>query len=410
MSRKEEKCMNTNPKYKVYLDCSEIRCKPSAVMTSKIFNYILKNGHTIETNIKKADILIMNACGASDPREKTSIDNIKIFLKKRKTNALVFMVGCLPKINPAVLQPLCNQVIVLSDSSELDTYLYRKVKYNDLEVDYIDHRIYNQLKINYHDGAFGIVLKKAEQIYRNKWADERFEVEICQGCPFQCSYCAMNRSRGNHIVSRQSSDILSDLNKHLKKNKIITLVADDCGGYGMDIGSTLPTLIREIHNHFPQNGIDIYYLNPYWIQRYEEEYMELFQTTRIDSVTIPIQSGSDRILKKMNRHYNADNINRIAKRIKSISPHTTIVTHLMVGFPGEKLCDYMKTIHALRNYDICNPIIYSDRPGTPSSEMPNKDGNFKKKTKHLLLLFLCTINFVLKKSTRQTLSRMIRNK
>ncbi|MCL2050358.1 MAG: radical SAM protein [Lachnospiraceae bacterium] len=400
--------MNNNHKYKVYLDCSEIRCKPSAVLTSKIFNYILENGHTIERNLKEADILIMNACGASDPLEKTSIDNIKIFLKNRKKEALVVMLGCLPKINPKILQPLSNQIIVLSNTSDLDFYLYRTIKYNALAIDYIDQRIYSQLKLDYHDGAFGALLKKVEKIYRSKWSDERFEVEICQGCPFQCSYCAMNRSRGNHVVSRQPSEILLDLGNHLKEDKIITLVADDCGGYGMDIDSSLPTLIHEIHNKFPQNGIDIYYLNPYWIQRYEEEYMELFQTTRIDSVTIPIQSGSDRILSKMNRHYKADNINNIAKKIKKISPHTTVVTHLMVGFPGEKLKDYIKTIRAIHNYDICNPIVYSDRPDTKSSIMPNKDSNFKKKAKHLFLLILCTINFIFKKSTRQTLNRMIK--
>jgi MiaB/RimO family radical SAM methylthiotransferase len=343
--------------------------------------------------IENADYIILNACGADEPRERDAINRISEYEGSKKDHTSILFLGCLPKINKDILEYYKFRIEIIEHYDMLDEIFYSNIKFNDIEVGYIDKDIYTKLKIPYHNGAFGLFLKHAERIFRKNIQKKRIEIEICQGCPFQCSYCAMNRSRGKTVVSRVPEDIITDIKTFIKKDIIINLIADDCGSYGIDMNMDLCSLIYTIYEAFPDNYIDIYYLNPFWLSKFKNRYLELVGKTKITSITIPVQSGSNKILSAMNRKYQIEEILNIIEKLRIISPDITIVTHLMVGFPGETIADFLKTLRIIKNFDICNPLMYSDRPGTESTSMNNKIGSLRMFIRHKILLIACVISF-----------------
>jgi tRNA A37 methylthiotransferase MiaB len=155
--------------------------------------------------------------------------------------------------------------------------------------------------------------------------------------------------------------------------KSLYLVADDCGSYGCDIGLSLPFLLRKIHEAYPELTIDLNYVNPAWLERQEEEFLKIFEEIRIGSVNVSIQSGSNRIIRKMNREYNIRHTRNMIERLMEISPPTHFWTHCIVGFPGETWLDFLKTLRLVHRLHFVYTFAYSDRTGTESSRMPSKN-------------------------------------
>lgn len=391
--------------YNVYLDCTEIRCKSSSVLASNIYKYLEENGHNVVESMQQADYIILNTCGADSFREKASIDRISVYKKKsRKLKKIIFL-GCLTKINRELLDSYASDIVVIQDNNSLDELFFNCIKYSDVNVRYIDNRIYEKLSIPLYDGAFGALSKSFEKVFRNNWQSRRFHVEISQGCAMNCSFCAIPYARGKKVVSRGIAEVISDIEKYYTDDKIITLVADDCGSYGIDINSSLPELLWEINSKYPDKPVDIYYINPFWLEHNADEYLEIIKRMNIASINISLQSGSNRVIEKMNRKYDIGNIKKIIKKIRKVSPQTIIITHLMVGFPGERYSDFWDTLSVVRYFDFCNPIVYTDRPRTRSYEMQDKNSNFTKAVRHKILMAYSIFWFLLRKLMRVVLCK-----
>ncbi len=386
--------------YNVYLDCTEIRCKSSSVLASNIYKYLEENGHNVVNSIQQADYIILNTCGADSFREKASIDRIDIYKKKSQKVKKIIFLGCLTKINKTLLDGYASDIVVFQDNNLLDELFYNNVKYCDVNTRYIDNRIYEKLSIPLHDGALGIISKSFEKVFRNKWQSNRFFVEISRGCAMNCGFCAIPNARGKKVVSREKHDIIADIEQHYSSDKILSLVADDCGSYGVDIKSNLPSLICDINSRYPDKPIDINYINPFWLENNADQYLKIIKEMNIVSINISLQSGSNRIIKKMNRRYDINKIKEIIRKIRKESPQAILSTHLMVGFPGERLADFFSSLFMVSYFDFCNPIIYTDRPGTMSYEMQDKNSHLTKFVKHKILMIYCIVWYMLKKFSR----------
>jgi len=200
-------------------------------------------------------------------------------------------------------------------------------------------------------------------------------IEISRGCTGNCSYCIIKKAKGK-IHSRKIENIIADIEKRYSSSKNLYLVADDCGCYGVDIGSNLVELIYEINERFPDLSITINYLNPNHLQRYSDEYIKLFKEVNIDVVLTPLQSGSNRIVKNMNRDYDIDKVIKIVGQIRNISPKTLIFSHFIIGYPGESTMDFLKTLSVSKHFDYPMSFIYSDVKGTISSSLSHKKSKF----------------------------------
>ena len=228
-------------------------------------------------------------------------------------------------------------------------------------------------------------------IFDNITLRNRLFVEISKGCTGSCSYCLIKTARGG-LRSRPIKDILIDIEKMKDPSKKLYLVANDCGCYGLDIKTNLINLLYEINKKFPEQKVELDYLNPFLLEKYSNEYVKLFRDIDLDYVTIPMQSGSKKILKNMSRNYNPAKTIRTIDKIKKASPGTFIFSHFIIGFPGENWIDFFKTMICALHFDLPIPFKYSEREGTAGASLPDKksDLTITRRT----FIFLIVMNLI----------------
>lgn len=370
--------------YKFYIDNATWVCEISIVESSRIYRYMIENGHKSVKKPSKADFIIINTCGFLKGFENISLYLFNKYNSVKKENATIIMVGCLIKINPDLIGSLDVYPIELNESNKLDKIFYKKTKFEDIKpycnpetkvkllVNNIKKRprylyffltekflLFNdKLKWNYN--------KVIESIRKNN----RTLIEIGRGCAGNCSYCVIKKARGK-IRSRPIQDILIDIEKSKVPSKKLYLVANDCGCYGIDIKTNLINLLYEINKKFPDLSIELDYLNPFLLEQYSKEYIQLFNDLKVDFITVPMQSGSNKVLKKMNRTCNVTEVIKIIDDIKKASPKTFIYSHFIIGFPGESWIDFFKTLLCAKHFDFPVPFKYSENKNAASSSLPD---------------------------------------
>ena len=393
--------------HRVLLLSAHIGCKPNSIISSRLYNYLTINKHKVVMDIADADYVIVNTCGFEILREQISI---KLLSRPQyaETKLNVISVGCLNKINRDLVSKVSN-VIMVDSLEELDKFFYRNKKFEECKKQSLDDQDLIHLNTagagdeEAASDEFGYFLKtmklflkmlekvgltsvSLEKVINEFFSINKFYLEISSGCLGNCSYCIIKKARGS-LVSRTIDEIIDDLKNGYdeKSGKIIHLVADDCGCYGLDIKSNLYSLISEIQHQFPGASIDICYLSPKWILNNEEQYLDIFRKCNINNANITIQSGSEEILKLMNRGIDIKKLFSFIAKVREISPHTAIWSHFLVGFPGEGVTDFIKSVAALRYFDFAYAYSYSDREGTPSSNFPDKNSEFQKLVKYYIM-------------------------
>ena len=375
-------------KHNVLIDSACVRCKPNNILISRIHKYLLENDHEINNETREADYIIINTCGFNDFHESFSVDLFKKYNSEKTKNTKVISVGCLNKIDKPLLEEQAPDTIFVDTLNDLDNFFFNKVKFESIQEAHLTEEKINNFYPNTGDqldlfDKIALIIGKLiayspfkRSIKINQILDEGFNknkvyVEIAQGCLNNCSYCIIKKAKGS-IKSRSIDRILEDIEKVYDPNKNLCLVADDCGSYGRDINENIFLLLYAINDKFPQIGIDLNTMHPIWVEKERDEFMKLFKRIKLNSINIPMQSGSQEILKRMNRNYSVENIISAINELREISPETLIWTHLIIGFPGETREDFLKTNSILECFDFTSKFIYSDRKGTPSASMEPK--------------------------------------
>ena len=393
--------------YKVFIDSAHIECLPNLIGCSKIYHYLRENEHIITNNPSQADFIIINTCGVFKELVKHTLDIFHKMYSLKKNNAKIIMFGCLVKIDNKLIDTLDSYSIDFDQNCELDKIFYNKTKFETITPycdDLTKNKFYNRIKppnfwkiapfiISRFFLYFSKELKKNYQHLMEQitYSKKNF-VEISRGCSGNCSYCTIKKTKGN-ICSRSIDEIMSDIEKNYDPSKTLFLVADDCASYGTDIKSNLIDLIYKINKKFPELVIDLNYLNPTWLEKYSDHFIKLFKNVRIGLVIIPMQSGSNKIIKKMNRHYNINNVIKIIDQIKKISPKTILYSHYIVGFPGENTIDFLKTISTLKYFHYPTVFKYSEMKHTYSAAFKNKKSFSTKLIRYII--FIIIINFII---------------
>jgi threonylcarbamoyladenosine tRNA methylthiotransferase MtaB len=197
-------------------------------------------------------------------------------------------------------------------------------------------------------------------------------IKVADGCPHRCSYCIVSKLRGV-LHSRPIDDILKEA-EILSKNgyKEIVLTAINLASYGRDIGSSLVTLLKAIDSSglFPR--IRLSSLEPHFI---DERLLEgLSECVHIcPHFHIPLQAGSDEILKAMNRPYIVQDFLAITEKLKKIFDRPALSTDIIIGFPGETEADFLCTLRIAEEVGFCRIHIFpfSAREGTEAWNLPN---------------------------------------
>ena len=218
-------------------------------------------------------------------------------------------------------------------------------------------------------------------------------IPIQNGCNKFCTYCAVPYTRGRE-VSRPSTEIIEELKKLVDKGyKSITLLGQNVNSYGLDkkgVEINFAELLRAIGEYGDSAGKDfwVYFTSPH-PRDMNDEVIEVISQHRClaKQIHIPIQSGDDNMLKRMNRQHKLDDYRHIIHSIRRLLPEATIFTDIIVGFTGETEEEFQNTRHAMEEfqYNMAYIAQYSVRPGAVSSQWADDVTKDEKKRRYHIL-------------------------
>ncbi|MCU0632402.1 MAG: MiaB/RimO family radical SAM methylthiotransferase [Methanolinea sp.] len=214
-------------------------------------------------------------------------------------------------------------------------------------------------------------------------------VQACHGCRGSCSYCITRLARGP-LMSAGREEILREVRALAGSGVVeIQLTGQDVSAWGMDAGSDLGALLREIHQVPGHFMVRVGMMNPATLHPVLDSVAGAFLGSRVFSMLhLPVQSGSDAVLERMNRGYTTDQVMSIVRRFRELSPEISLHTDIICGYPGETEEDFQETLALLTcmQPDKVNVTRYSPRPMTPAGREKDMPDRFKKERSRILRL------------------------
>ena len=349
--------------------CS-LGCKVNIYESEFVEGLLKSNGFEIVPFEEKADIYIINTCSVTNEADKKSR---KVINRARRENpeSIIVVMGCYSQVK--------------SDDIEADIVIGNKDK--SKIIDLINEVIENKNKVKkiYNLRNFS----EFESMEINNFDNHtRAFVKIQDGCNAFCSYCIIPYTRGR-IRSKKMDSVIREVTNLVNNGyKEIVLTGIHTGKYGMDLDNvSLYDLLKEL---VKIDGIYRLRLSSIEINEVTDDILNLMKESDViaSHLHIPLQSGSDKILKLMNRCYDTkDFIDRI-NQIKNIRDDMSITTDLIVGFPKESEEDFNETINTLGKigFTKIHTFPYSARDNTVASKMSGQvDGNIKRKRVNKIL-------------------------
>lgn len=346
--------------------CS-LGCKVNIYESELVTNILKNNNYTVVDFEDKADIYIINTCSVTNESDKKSRKMINR-AKKNNPAAIIIVMGCYSQVNAEdidvdiVLGNKDKSKIVEIIEEYIKTKQKKKIIYDLTKVDFEKMEITN---FDSHTRAF---------------------VKIQDGCNAFCSYCIIPYVRGR-VRSKDPEDVIKEVTTLVEKGyKEIVLTGIHTGRYGTDINTTLEELLNKLVNipniyRIRLSSIEINEITP--------GIKELLKENKVMAkhLHIPLQSGSNKILKLMNRRYNKEEFLSMVDNLRDI-PDISLTTDLIVGFPNEDEEEFNETIDTLKKigFTKIHTFPYSKRKGTPAATMDNQvSPEEKKKRVHRIL-------------------------
>ncbi len=372
----------------VLLDSGNALCKPGNIQGNRIRAYLLANGHRMADSAEEADTILLSLCMVTGEAEARAGAILQRYAE-RAPRARLLTVGCAGG-NCSV--PLGNggRWEHYSNPAALDGVFGADPPYAAIDLSVISQDEVGTLFAScrdtarprrlaaLRDGLWDRLLRSAlpadarlRRVYEETTRRRKLYVEIGRGCVSNCAYCVMTRLR-HHVRSRPREAVLDDIRRHLQPGLRLSLVGDDCGCYGMDGSDSLPGLVRAIAAEHPGLEIELAFIHPRWLVEQIDAYEALFRAVPISSVCVAMQSGSDAVLERMNRHYRAAEALQAVARLRAASPRTIIWTHIIVGFAGETRRDFLQSAALLPAFDNWYIYVYSEREGTAGYTLPDR--------------------------------------
>ena len=219
--------------------------------------------------------------------------------------------------------------------------------------------------------------KPDENLYQKAFAPKQCSplvapIAIAEGCLFSCTYCITHLARGK-LYSYPEEAILSSVKDAINQGcKEIQITAQDTASYGLDQHASLPQLLNKIVTISDAMMIRVGMMNPRTASRIMPDLLPLFNHPQIYSfLHLPIQSGNNTILQKMNRGYHVEDAEKIIAKFRKRNPDLTLSTDAIVGFPGETNEQFNQTKQVLQRIkpDVVNITRFSARPFTKAKKM-----------------------------------------
>ncbi len=316
---------------------------------------VAQAGINITNNPEIADIIVINSCIVKTPTQEKIRRRISDLLKKNKK---IILAGCMPRLNKNKLK---DPNLYLLDTSQIRNILnlIRDISSNKVKCDkYLKQR--QEIKLN-------LPKISNEKIIRI--------TQISEGCFGKCTYCIVRLAKGK-LFSYPKEKIIESIKKDIASGgKEIWITSQDNAAYGNDFKKyLLPELLREILNIKGNFFVRLGMMNPNNVKKILSELIDIYKHPKMFKfLHIPIQSGSNKILKAMNRQYKIQDVLKIIDKFKKEIPDLTISTDIIVGYPGETERDFQETLNVIKKIkpEMLNRSNFYFRPGTPAEKFKN---------------------------------------
>ncbi|MBC7074093.1 tRNA (N(6)-L-threonylcarbamoyladenosine(37)-C(2))-methylthiotransferase [Candidatus Parcubacteria bacterium] len=326
-----------------------------------------------EASEKEADFIIFNTCGVVEKTERKIFKKAKQLQKKGKK---IIFAGCLPLISPKICQEIGDGVLGPTNILDLPKVIESILKGKKAVV--LAKNSIDKAKL----GCFTIPRESCVAI-----------VPISEGCLSFCAFCATKFARGR-LRSFDQEAILENIKKVLNLGaKEIQLTSQDLAIYGKDKGKwALPELLTKISEIKGDFKVRLGMMNPWGAKKIFSKLLKILENEKFYKfLHLPLQSGSDRILKLMNRNYKAKDFFELVSKFKKKFKNSLLATDVIVGFPTETEKDFQKTVFAIKKAkpEILHIFRYSRRPQTEASKLKDFPDRIKKeRSRFLTKIFL----------------------
>tara|TARA_B100000315_G_scaffold258826_1_gene312334 strand:+ start:2545 stop:3840 length:1296 start_codon:yes stop_codon:yes gene_type:complete len=348
-------------------------CKLNFSETSTISRDFIDQGFEKVDYRDKADIYVLNTCSVTENADKEAKKLIRQ-AKRRNPDSAVAVIGCYAQLNPNDIAAIDGVNIILG----------AKEKFNLL----------NHLDAIDLNSGTKVLQSKIDHVHRftpsySSGERTRSFLKVQDGCDYNCSFCTIPLARGASRSDTIENTIKVATDVAKTDTREIVLTGVNIGDYGKGNSETFFDLIQQLDT---LNGIDRIRISSIEPNLLIDEIIEFCSSSLkfMPHFHVPLQSGSNKTLKKMKRRYKREHYEDRIKKIKSDIPQACIGADVIVGFPGETKDDFLETYNFLNELEISylHVFTYSERPNTDAFEIGGAVSKEKRAERSKMLHFL----------------------
>lgn len=335
-------------------------CKVNKYESDALLYALSKLGHQVSEKLEYADIYILNTCAVTNEAERKSRQMISKF-KELNPNSKILVCGCASEKNAEQFKNLPNVTYVIGT--------------------------YNKLSLISNLDSNGVNIEKSKTIYESNYKtttqNARAYVKIQDGCNNFCTYCIIPYLRGRSR-SRDVFSIITEIDELAGQVKEIVLTGINLTDFKIDDELAIDKLLIDLVPYTDRVRFRLGSLEQAIV---EQKFIDAMKQVNLcPHFHLSLQSGSDSVLKRMNRHYRAKEFMNSIKLLRKNFVNPAITTDVIVGFPEETDKEFKQTVRFIKKAKFFNLHIfpYSNRTGTVASKLPQIDGNIKRKRVKIL--------------------------
>ncbi len=336
-------------------------CKVNQYDTQAMQEVMLRNGYTIVTEKDAADIYIINTCTVTNVADQKARQVIRRAVRKNP-DAKVLVTGCYAENDREAIEGIPGVSLVFGnrEKADLQKYLARLHESNSYRL---------QIQPSRHDAIrehanFSMSLSTAGK-------QTRALIKVQDGCSAFCTYCIIPYVRGR-MTSRPLRDIVKEAEQIAANGyKEIVITGVHLGAYGLDIGrrTTIADILERVH---PIDGIERIRFSSIEAMNFPDDLVGRMAALSkcMPHFHLPLQSGSDKILRQMRRRYTTGGFAYLVEKLRAAFPDVGLTTDVMVGFPGETDADFEDSLRFVEaiGFSQLHVFRYSPRRGTPAAD------------------------------------------
>jgi threonylcarbamoyladenosine tRNA methylthiotransferase CDKAL1 len=329
-------------------------------------------GYHLTESIEEADVCVINSCTVKNPSQDSAVNLTK---KAQDTGKQVVLTGCVPSADKELVNGLDGvSILDVTQLERIVEVVEEAAKGNTI-------RLLGKRKV--------MPTLELPKVRRNSCVEI---IPISGGCLGNCSYCKTKHARGK-LSSYSEADILNRAKRSASEGvSEVWLTSEDTGAYGLDIGTNIANLLRQVADSLPEGVmLKLGMTNPPYMLAHIDAVADILLRPNVfEFIHIPVQSGSNEVLRSMIREYTREDFKRLVDGLRARVPNLCVSTDVICGFPSEAEEHHRETLSLVEEYKFptLNISQFYARPGTAAARMKKLPGNVvKRRSSEMTQLF-----------------------